>query len=102
MINTELKSNSLEDLNTSIESLKSHQLEDRKLEKFSKEIKTHLLDLNSHNFNILNKNSSSSIVIKDKNDVQSVKLFALYVCQEYLGGVWKSINVNDLKIQRIS
>lgn len=101
-MNTEFKSNSLEELNASIESLKNDQLEDRKCEKFSKEIKSHLLELNSHNFNILNKNSSSSIVIKDKNDVHAVKLFAFYVCQEYLGGMWKTINVNDLKIQRLS
>jgi hypothetical protein len=101
-MNTEFKSNSLEELNTNIESLKIDQIEDRKREKYSNDIKSHLLELNSHNFNILNKNSSSSIVIKDKNDVQAVKLFAFYVCQEYLGGVWKNIDVNDLKIQRIS
>jgi hypothetical protein len=48
-----------------------------------------------------NKPSSSSIVLDDKNDIDSVKLYAYAVCREYLSGAWKSIDIEDFKIERI-
>jgi hypothetical protein len=49
-----------------------------------------------------NKPSSSSIVLDDKNDIESVKLYAYAVCREYLSGAWKSIDIEDFRIERIT
>lgn len=45
---------------------------------------------------------SSSIHIKDKNDVNEVKKFAFAVCREYLSGAWKNIDFGDFVVERIS
>lgn len=49
-----------------------------------------------------NHQSSSSITISDKNDIELVKTFAFSVCRDYLSGAWKNIDINDFKIQRVS
>ncbi len=58
----------------------------------------HKLNAINHHHNL----SSSSIVIADKNNVNSVKKFAYAVCREYLSGAWREIDYDDFSIQRIS
>lgn len=44
---------------------------------------------------------SLSFNIDDKREISKVKQLALKVCKEYLGGAWKTIGVEELKITRI-
>lgn len=46
--------------------------------------------------------SLTNMTIEDKNDPNSVKFFAYSVCAEYLGGTWKSIDIADFEIHKIS
>lgn len=46
--------------------------------------------------------ATSQLVPTDKTDIQAVKLFAFSVCHDYLGGVWKNIDLDHFKIERAS
>ena len=50
----------------------------------------------------LRSQPSSVIKIADKNDKNLVKIFALVVCSEYLGGAWKNVDIKDFQIERLS
>ncbi len=53
--------------------------------------------------NLLNNNSSSSnhlVVPQDKNNLELVKKFVFGICQEYLSGVWKKIELDDFVISK--
>lgn len=41
------------------------------------------------------------LLIEDKQDIPKVKQFAMTVCKEYLGGVWKAVGIDEFKITRI-
>ena len=45
---------------------------------------------------------STSVVPRNKNDMELMKVFALSVCREYLGGLWKKIELDDFKIEKPS
>lgn len=46
--------------------------------------------------------SSASIDIRDKNDLVTVKLFAYAICREYLGGIWKSISLEQFELIKLT
>lgn len=47
-------------------------------------------------------NSSTNILIEDKNNIEQVKKFAFAVCREFLGGAWLDVDFVDFSIKRIA
>lgn len=43
---------------------------------------------------------SSNMVPHDKNNLDLVKRFVYGMCQEYLGGIWKRIDIKDFEISK--
>jgi hypothetical protein len=45
---------------------------------------------------------SAALLPQDKTDIDAVKLFAYAICREYLGGIWKNIDIENFGIERAS
>jgi len=50
---------------------------------------------------ICKKEKDRSCLIKDKDDLERIKLFAYEVCAEYLGGKWEKIDLVNFKLTRV-
>ena len=50
------------------------------------------------------EDSSAKVDIStvNKADADSVKPFALSICREYLGGVWKTISLDQFEISKLT
>lgn len=67
---------------------------------FIDKIDSNIIDNECLNLKEFINKPSSSLVPDDKTDIQAVKLFAFSVCHDYLGGVWKHVDIEHFKIER--